>query len=96
MSKILSCDFEVFGIVQGVSFRMYTERQAKSLGIRGWIMNTSYDTVKGQIEGTEAVFAEMKTWLETTGSPTSRIDRAEFSVVKETNAYNFDNFTIRH
>ncbi|XP_037948650.1 acylphosphatase-2 isoform X3 [Teleopsis dalmanni] len=59
MSKILSCDFEVFGIVQGVSFRMYTERQAKSLGIRGWIMNTSYDTVKGQIEGTEAVFAEM-------------------------------------
>ncbi|XP_037948649.1 acylphosphatase-2 isoform X2 [Teleopsis dalmanni] len=59
MSKILSCDFEVFGIVQGVSFRMYTERQAKSLGIRGWIMNTSYDTVKGQIEGTEAVFAEI-------------------------------------
>jgi len=35
MSKIVFCEFEVFGKVQGVYFRKYTERQAIILGLRG-------------------------------------------------------------
>jgi acylphosphatase len=35
MSKVVSCDFEVFGKVQGVYFRKYTEKQAIILGLRG-------------------------------------------------------------
>lgn len=35
MSKLVSCDFEVFGKVQGVYFRKYTEKQAIILGLRG-------------------------------------------------------------
>ncbi|XP_039494734.1 uncharacterized protein LOC120453883 isoform X2 [Drosophila santomea] len=47
---VLSCEFEVFGIVQGVSFRMYTLRRAQKLGVRGWCKNTNENTVKGEIQ----------------------------------------------
>uniref|UniRef100_A0A182RYC6 acylphosphatase n=1 Tax=Anopheles funestus TaxID=62324 RepID=A0A182RYC6_ANOFN len=75
-NKLFMCDFEVFGIVQGVFFRKYTQKQASSLGIRGWCMNTRDDTVKGQLEGEEKAMNEMKHWLQTKGSPSSRIDKA--------------------
>lgn len=33
VGKLMSFNFEVFGVVQGVFFRKYTEDQAKKLGI---------------------------------------------------------------
>ncbi|XP_053679483.1 acylphosphatase-2-like [Anopheles nili] len=94
-SKILACDFEVFGVVQGVFFRKYTQKQANSLGIRGWCMNTHGGTVKGQLEGEEKPFNEMKHWLQTKGSPSSRIEKAVFNVPKELSSYSFKDFSIR-
>uniref|UniRef100_A0AAG5CYF4 acylphosphatase n=1 Tax=Anopheles atroparvus TaxID=41427 RepID=A0AAG5CYF4_ANOAO len=93
-AKILACDFEVFGIVQGLVF-WYTKKQATSLGVRGWCMNTADDTVKGQLEGEEKPFNEMKHWLQTKGSPTSRIDKVVFNVPKEISSYSFKDFSIR-
>uniref|UniRef100_A0A182XVK1 acylphosphatase n=2 Tax=Anopheles stephensi TaxID=30069 RepID=A0A182XVK1_ANOST len=94
-TKLFACDFEVFGTVQGVFFRKYTQKQASSLGIRGWCMNTRDDTVKGQLEGEEKPMNEMKHWLQTKGSPSSRIDKAVFSVPKEITSYSFKDFSIR-
>ncbi|XP_076990345.1 acylphosphatase-2 isoform X4 [Tamandua tetradactyla] len=48
-----SVDYEVFGRVQGVCFRMYTEEEAKKLGVVGWVKNTSKGTVAGQVQGPE-------------------------------------------
>ncbi|XP_062346566.1 acylphosphatase-2 isoform X1 [Cinclus cinclus] len=48
-----SVDYEVFGRVQGVCFRMYTEQEAKKLGVVGWVKNTSQGTVTGQVQGPE-------------------------------------------
>ncbi|KAM9067236.1 acylphosphatase-2 isoform X2 [Sarcophilus harrisii] len=48
-----SVDYEVFGRVQGVCFRMYTEDEAKKVGVVGWVKNTSQGTVKGQVQGPE-------------------------------------------
>ncbi|XP_043843556.1 acylphosphatase-2 isoform X2 [Dromiciops gliroides] len=48
-----SVDYEVFGRVQGVCFRMYTEGEAKKMGVVGWVKNTSQGTVKGQVQGPE-------------------------------------------
>lgn len=42
MSKLVSCDFEVFGKVQGVYFRKYTEKQAIILGMRGKFISDSF------------------------------------------------------
>ncbi|XP_025930176.1 acylphosphatase-2 isoform X2 [Apteryx rowi] len=64
-----SVDYEVFGRVQGVCFRMlaasaasselehlnaqYTEEEARKLGVVGWVKNTSKGTVTGQVQGPE-------------------------------------------
>uniref|UniRef100_A0A1Q3FZB9 Acylphosphatase n=2 Tax=Culex tarsalis TaxID=7177 RepID=A0A1Q3FZB9_CULTA len=93
--KLLACDFEVFGIVQGVFFRKYTQKQATSLGLRGWCMNTRDGTVKGQMEGEEKPINEMKYWLQKKGSPTSRIDKVVFGELKEIPKYSFNDFGIR-
>ncbi|XP_055609859.1 acylphosphatase-2 [Uranotaenia lowii] len=94
-TKLVACDFEVFGIVQGVFFRKHTQKQAVALGLRGWCMNTRDGTVKGQIEGDEKPVEEMKHWLKTKGSPTSRIDKAVFGPSKEITKYSFNDFAIK-
>lgn len=51
MSAVTQCRFEVFGRVQGVSFRAFTQKEAKELGLVGWCMNNSTGTVVGEIQG---------------------------------------------
>ncbi|XP_018516253.1 acylphosphatase-2 isoform X2 [Lates calcarifer] len=50
-SNLVSVDFEIFGHVQGVCFRMYTEKQGLQLGLVGWVKNTYSGTVVGQVQG---------------------------------------------
>lgn len=45
--------FEVFGRVQGVNFRHFTNKQAKRVGAVGWCMNTAKGTVTGELQGTQ-------------------------------------------
>ncbi|XP_010745126.2 acylphosphatase-2 isoform X1 [Larimichthys crocea] len=78
-TKLVSVDFEIFGHVQGVCFRMYTEKEGLRLGLVGWVKNTYSGTVVGQVQGPAAMVEEMKVWLSKEGSPTSRITRASFS-----------------
>ncbi|XP_064110720.1 acylphosphatase-2-like isoform X2 [Macrobrachium nipponense] len=94
--KLVAVDFEVFGKVQGVFFRKYTEEQGTKLGLRGWCMNTRHGTVQGQLQGPEGMVKIMKDWLEKTGSPSSRIERAEFKNEKAIEDYTFSGFNIRH
>ncbi|KAL9895738.1 acylphosphatase 2 [Glossina fuscipes fuscipes] len=93
---LFAVNFEVFGLVQGVFFRKYTVQRAKGLGLRGWCMNTRNGTVQGQLEGPETKINEMKVWLETKGSPSSRIDKAVFSEMKSIEKYSFFDFEVRH
>lgn len=51
MAAVTQCRFEVFGKVQGVSFRAFTLKKANALGLVGWCMNTSTGTVIGEIQG---------------------------------------------
>merc|ERR1719310_2734627 len=71
--SLLAVEFEVFGKVQGVFFRKYTNEKALSLGLMGWVKNTRDGTVRGEMEGETSFVSAMKTWLEKTGSPMSRI-----------------------
>ncbi|XP_068157028.1 acylphosphatase-2 [Drosophila tropicalis] len=92
---IYNCSFEIFGIVQGVSFRMYTLRKATKLGVVGWCKNTLDDTVKGEIEGYARPFDSMRLWLEYTGSPTSRIDKCIFGETKILTKFTYQDFSIQ-
>ncbi|XP_055970117.1 acylphosphatase-2 isoform X2 [Sorex fumeus] len=91
-----SVDYEVHGIVQGVCFRRYTEQEANKVGVVGWVMNTSQGTVTGQLQGPEEKVNSMKTWLSKVGSPSSRIDRANFSNEKNITKLDYSNFSIRY
>ncbi|XP_028460138.1 acylphosphatase-2-like isoform X2 [Perca flavescens] len=50
-TRLVSLDFEIFGYVQGVCFRMYTEKEGKRLGLVGWVRNTPGGSVEGQVQG---------------------------------------------
>ncbi|XP_012269321.1 acylphosphatase-1-like [Athalia rosae] len=93
-SKLVGLDFEVFGRVQGVFFRKYTQEQGKALGLKGWCKNTERGTVLGYMEGDKARIEDMKRWLQYTGSPQSQIEKAEFRNEKEKTETQFSNFKI--
>ena len=77
--SLISCDFEIFGTVQGVFFRKYTQQQATKLNLVGWVKNAQSGTVQGHMEGRKEDIDQMKNWLRTKGSPKSKITKAEFS-----------------
>lgn len=95
-SRLVSVDYEIFGDVQGVCFRMYTEDQGKNLGLSGWVKNTRQGTVIGQVQGPQEKVKQMKAWLSTVGSPSSRIDRAVFSNEKDISKLEIHGFGTRH
>mmetsp|Transcript_48073 Transcript_48073/g.55571 ORF Transcript_48073/g.55571 Transcript_48073/m.55571 type:complete len:177 (-) Transcript_48073:35-565(-) len=92
---IVSIDYEVFGKVQGVYFRKYTEEKAGELGLKGWVMNTRLGTVKGVIQGPLDLINQMKVWLCEEGSPSSHIEGCEFSNERTISKYEFSNFSRR-
>ncbi|NXH57073.1 ACYP2 protein, partial [Rhabdornis inornatus] len=98
-----SVDYEVFGRVQGNGGLReaggrgaYTEQEAKKLGVVGWVKNTSQGTVTGQVQGPEERVNEMKSWLSKVGSPSSRIDKTNFSNEKEISKLDFSDFNTRY
>ncbi|KAM8772368.1 acylphosphatase-2-like [Acanthopagrus schlegelii] len=95
-NKLTSVDFEIFGNVQGVCFRMYTEDHGSSLGLSGWVKNTRQGTVIGQIQGPPDKVNDMKLWLKSVGSPGSRIDRAVFSNERDISKLEIHGFSTRY
>ncbi|NXY43037.1 ACYP2 protein, partial [Ceuthmochares aereus] len=93
-----SVDYEVFGRVQGTDGAggWYTEEEARKLGVVGWVKNTSQGTVTGQVQGPEDKVNAMKSWLSKVGSPSSRIDRTNFSNEKEIPKLDFSGFSTRY
>ncbi|KAG9267044.1 acylphosphatase-2 isoform X1 [Astyanax mexicanus] len=74
----------------------YTEDQGKKLGVNGWVKNTRQGTVIGQVQGPRDKVDEMKHWLRHVGSPSSRIDRAEFSNERDISKLEIRGFGTRY
>jgi acylphosphatase len=92
--SLISCDFEIFGTVQGVFFRKYTQQQATKLNLVGWVKNAASGTVQGHMEGPKDNINQMKNWLRTKGSPKSKITKAEFSNEKTITQLNGKSFSV--
>ncbi|XP_046736355.1 acylphosphatase-1 isoform X1 [Diprion similis] len=93
--QLVGLDFEVFGRVQGVFFRKYTQEKGRQLGLKGWCRNTDRGTVVGYVEGDKGKVEDMKRWLQYTGSPQSQIEKAEFRSEKEITETQFSDFKIK-
>ena len=51
-------------MVQGVCFRIYTQRQAEMLGVSGWVRNRSDGMVEVIAEGEESSLQELLDWCQ--------------------------------
>jgi acylphosphatase len=63
----------VSGLVQGVWFRAYTQRQARELGLVGTVRNLSDGSVEIVAEGSAEAVKALVSWA-WQGSPMARVD----------------------
>ncbi|KAG5265946.1 hypothetical protein AALO_G00248120 [Alosa alosa] len=56
--------------------------------------NTEAGTVQGQLQGPTDKVKQMQEWLKTTGSPRSRIDKAEFKNEKKIETLDHEDFKV--
>lgn len=71
------------------------QAEGRQLGLVGWVRNTERGTVQGQVQGPAAAVRQLQQWLRDTGSPKSRIDRAEFRNEKKVATLQYEDFLIR-
>jgi len=81
------------GTVQGVCFRIYTQRQASSLRLNGWVRNRTDGSVEAVFEGEPE---SVRTMLEWCGHGPRHAYVADTRVVWEEPQGDFDGFVVRH
>lgn len=81
-------DLSVSGRVQGVSFRMYAEREAARLGVAGWVRNEPDGTVAIHAEGDEDAVEAFVRWTYD-GPRLARVDHVDARPATDTGATEF-------
>ncbi len=66
----------VRGRVQGVYFRASAQREARQLGLTGWVKNRNDGAVELVAEGEEDQVKDLLAWAQS-GPSTARVDRVE-------------------
>jgi acylphosphatase len=66
----------VRGRVQGVYFRASTQREARRLGITGWVKNRADGTIEIVAEGEEVSIRELYGWAQK-GPTAARVERVD-------------------
>jgi acylphosphatase len=82
----------VYGRVQGVSFRYYTQREAQQHSLTGWVANKRDGTVKVVAEGAEKELQQLQDFLKR-GPAMARVDRVDVDLMEATGE--FTRFDIR-
>jgi acylphosphatase len=82
----------VSGIVQGVGFRMYAQRQARALGLYGYVRNLAFGEVELVAEGDRDAVERLIAWARV-GPPSADVN--EVRVTDEPSTEEFTGFDIR-
>ncbi|GAA5107430.1 acylphosphatase [Alloalcanivorax gelatiniphagus] len=82
----------VTGRVQGVSFRWYTQEQARSLGVAGWVANEPDGSVLVHAEGADDAVDALVAWCRH-GPPAARVADVAVRDAAPSGATSFD---VRH
>jgi len=86
MDKGIHCF--VTGRVQGVCFRMYTQRQAEDCGLTGWVKNLADGRVEVMAFGNEQQLDKLNHWLES-GPSMAQVTRLECETIEFQNFKGF-------
>ncbi len=82
----------VYGRVQGVNFRHYTQVEARRLGIVGWVTNRLDRSVEVVAEGKKENLEKLLNFLHQ-GPPSARVERTEHTWTEATGE--FRNFRVK-
>lgn len=84
---------KVYGIVQGVGFRASTLRQARKLGLKGYVRNIPTGEVEIVAEGDESKINMLLEWAKK-GPAGAVVESVEYKIEEPTGA--FETFEIRY
>lgn len=82
----------ITGRVQGVSYRAYTQKQARRLGLTGWVRNLSDGRVELVAEGPAAEVDALLAWCRK-GPMFARVDHVEVREIPPSGE--FEAFDVR-
>jgi acylphosphatase len=83
----------ISGRVQGVFFRVETQRAAQRLGVTGWVRNRPEGTVEAVFEGSSQAVHQAVDWC-WQGSPSAKVNDVKIEWQEFTGE--FENFSITH
>ena len=81
----------VQGLVQGVGFRWFVQREANELGLTGYVKNLYNGDVEVEVEGERGLIEELIRQLKV-GNPSSRVTNVQVSWLDHEDKYK--NFRI--
>ncbi|MEE4609298.1 MAG: acylphosphatase [Desulfobacteraceae bacterium] len=93
MADFIARHLIIAGHVQGVFFRLETQRAATRLGVNGWVRNLSDGTVEALLEGGRQAVEALVDWCRQ-GPARARVD--EVRIEPRTYEGRFEGFQIRH
>ena len=82
----------ISGRVQGVSFRYFTQRTARALGLTGWVRNLPNGAVEALFEGERGIIEQALTACRQ-GPPAAAVE--DLQVEWQPSAREFIDFTVR-
>lgn len=83
------------GRVQGVGYRMATERQAQLRGLTGWVRNVPSGDVEALLEGDHAQIEAMLLWCEE-GPALARVQTVQVVADREIEEVSQRGFAVRY
>lgn len=83
----------VYGIVQGVGYRFFTERHARRLGLKGYVRNMPDGSVEVVVEGSKDKIETLIKYLKR-GPYLARVEKVVVEYRKPTGK--FSDFTIKY
>jgi acylphosphatase len=86
---VSAVDVVVTGRVQGVSFRAYTQDEARHHGVTGWVRNEPDGSVTAHFEGAARSVDAMVAWCRQ-GPRSADVDHVDVRQVQPTGATGFD------
>jgi len=76
----------IYGQVQGVSFRYYTQAKAQELGVKGFVRNEAYNMVYIEAEGKENDLKALLKWCQK-GPKWAKVEKVEHKFSKKLKGY---------
>lgn len=93
MAEKISVHAIISGRVQGVCFRLETQRAAEKYGVSGWVRNRRDGTVEALFEGDKDQVSSILEWCKK-GPPASQVKNVDMS--GETYSGEFTDFRITY